>query len=372
MAKRFYIIAGEASGDLHGANLIKALRAIDPAVEVRAWGGDRMAAAGAQVVKHIRDLAFMGFTEVVMNLRTILRNMRFCKDDIAAWEPDAVVLVDYPGFNLRIAEHAHALGITVFYYISPQLWAWKAGRVEKVRRFVDRMFVILPFEKQWYAERGVDVDFVGHPLLDAIADEGTRPLSPLPADDGRPVIALLPGSRRQEIQRMLPVMVGAARSFADHRLVVAAAPAIPPELYAPLIGDAPATLVFERTYDVLRTAKAALVTSGTATLETALFGVPEVVCYKGGGLSVAIARSVVKVPFISLVNLIMEREVVPELIQSGLTVPRLRQALERIVRDGAARSRMLSELADLRAKLGGPGASEKAARLMWTSIHRTA
>ena len=371
-ARRLYIIAGEASGDLHGANLIKALKAIEPSVEVRAWGGDRMAAAGAGVVKHIRELAFMGFTEVLMNLRTILRNIRFCRDDIAAWKPDAVILVDYPGFNLRIAEYAHGLGIKVFYYISPQLWAWKAGRVEKVRRFVDRMFVILPFEQQWYAERGVDVDFVGHPLLDAIEQEGTRPLEPLPGEDGRPVIALLPGSRRQEIHSMLPVMVAAARTFTDHRIVVAAAPAIPRTFYEPMLVDANATLVVDRTYDVLRTAKAALVTSGTATLETALFGVPEVVCYKGGALSMAIARRVVSVPFISLVNLIMEREVVRELIQSDLTERNLREGLDRILNGPGERDRIKAELMELKRRLGGAGASAKTAERMWKILHQTA
>ena len=372
MSKRLYIIAGEASGDLHGANLIKALRAIDPGIEVRAWGGDRMAAAGAEVVKHIGELAFMGFTEVVMNLRTILRNMRFCKEDIAAWKPDAVILIDYPGFNLRIAEYAHGLGIKVFYYISPQLWAWKAGRVEKVRRFVDRMFVILPFEKQWYAERGVEVDFVGHPLLDAIEEEGTRPLTPLPGDDGRPVIALLPGSRRQEIASMLPVMLAAAKSFADHRMVVAAAPAIPADFYTPLLGSSAATIIAGRTYDLLRTAKAALVTSGTATLETALFGVPEVVCYKGGAVSVAIARRVVNVPFISLVNLIMEKEVVKELIQSDLNERNLRMELDRLLNRPEERQRIMNELVELKRRAGGAGASAKTARLMWTILHQPA
>lgn len=368
MPRRIYIIAGEASGDLHGANLVKALKRIDPSLEVRAWGGDRMADAGTEVIKHIRELAFMGFTEVLLNLRTIARNLRFCRQDIAAWKPDAVVLIDYPGFNLRIAEHAHALGIKVIYYISPQLWAWKAGRVEKIRRHVDRMLVILPFEKEWYARHGLDVDFVGHPLLDAIAEEGTHPLPPLPGDDGRPVIALLPGSRRQEIERMLPVMLDASRSFTSHRAVVAAAPAIPEPFYRGIMRGNEATLLIDRTYDLLRTAHAALVTSGTATLETALFGVPEAVCYQGGALSVAIARRVIKVPYISLVNLIMEREVVREFIQRGMNAAALRVELDRLLNDAPYRARIEADLGELRSRLGGSGASDKAAALVWKSL----
>lgn len=369
MGRRLYVIAGEASGDLHGANLIKALKRIDPALEVRAWGGDRMAGAGAQVVKHIRDLAFMGFAEVLMNLRTIARNLRACKEDIAAWRPDAVVLIDYPGFNLRIAGFAHGLGIKVIYYISPQLWAWKAGRVEQVRRSVDRMICILPFEQAWYAGRGVQVDYVGHPLLDAIEEEGTRPLVPLPGDDPRPVIALLPGSRRQEITRMLPVMLAAAERFPDHRAVVAAAPAVPGSLYAGLMRGSGATLVTGRTYDLLRQARAALVTSGTATLETALLGVPEVVCYSGNAFSYAIARRIVKVPFISLVNLIMEREVVRELIQGEMTTEAVAGELDSLLHDAGRRQRMIDDLRHLRDTLGGPGASEKAARVLWKNVY---
>ena len=370
MAKRLYIIAGEASGDLHGANLVRAIRLIDPAVEVRAWGGDRMAAAGAEVVKHISELAFMGFTEVVMNLRTITRNLRQCEHDIETWKPDAVVLIDYPGFNLRIAKHAHRLGIKVIYYIGPQLWAWKAGRVETIKRVVDRMMVILPFEKDWYARHGVQVDFVGHPLLDAIAEEGTHPLEPLPGDDGRPVIALLPGSRMQEITRMLPVMLRASAPFTQYRSVVAAAPSIPPEAYGELMRGTAATLLQDRTYDLLRCATAAVVTSGTATLESALFGVPEVVCYKGGGLSFAIAKQLVKVPFISLVNLIMEREVVKELVQTNMNESSVRAELDRLLNEATYRTRIIADLDELKVRLGGAGASQKAASLLWKSLEQ--
>lgn len=382
MGKRIYIIAGEASGDLHGGNLVRELYNVsrsdpssasgsdrpDTPLQIRAWGGDRMAAAGAEVVKHYRDLAFMGFTQVVMNLRTILRNIDVCKADIAAYKPDLLVLIDYPGFNLRIAEWAHGQGIPVHYYISPQVWAWKKGRVHTIKRVVDRMYVILPFEQDWYARYGYQVEFVGHPLLDAIDREGRTPLLPLPGDDGRPVVALLPGSRRQELARMLPLMVAVSRRFPQVRFVMAAAPSLPEELYTAAIGNAPITLVKGRTYDLLRHARAALVTSGTATLETALFGVPEVVCYKSGALNVWIARRLVDIKFISLVNLIMDREVVRELIQGELTVDSLSAELERLLADGPYRGRMLADLAELRDRLGGPGASAKVASMLWKSL----
>jgi lipid-A-disaccharide synthase len=383
MGKRLYIIAGEASGDLHGGNLVRELFKAgrsDPSsasasdrqdlpLTIRAWGGDRMAAAGAEVVKHYRDLAFMGFTQVVMNLRTILRNIETCKKDIEAFRPDALILIDYPGFNLRIAEWAHGKGIQVHYYISPQVWAWKKGRVHTIKKVVDRMYVILPFEKPWYANYGLDVDFVGHPLLDAIEQEGRSPLTALPGDDGRPVVALLPGSRRQEIARMLPLMVAISMRFPQHRFVLAAAPAVPDEVYTQGIGDAPITVVKDRTYDVLRSARAALVTSGTATLETALFGVPEVVCYSGSALNVWIAKRLVDIRFISLVNLIMDREVVRELIQSDLTLENLSAELERLLQEGSYRTRMQGDLRELQQRLGGPGASARVATAVWKSLH---
>ncbi|MCB0763895.1 MAG: lipid-A-disaccharide synthase [Flavobacteriales bacterium] len=372
MGKRVYIIAGEASGDLHGGNLTKALFAAAHAdgkeLLVRAWGGDRMAAAGAEVVKHYRDLAFMGFTQVIMNLRTILRNIAVCKEDIVRFKPDALVLIDYPGFNLRIAEWAHEQGIAVHYYISPQVWAWKKGRVHTIKRVVDRMYVILPFEQEWYAQHGMEVEFVGHPLLDAIEQEGRAPLTALPGDDGRPVIALLPGSRYQEISRILPLMIRVVRHYPGYRAVLAAAPSVPDAVYAELIGDAAVDVVKGRTYDVLRSAHSALVTSGTATLETALFGVPEVVCYAGGAINYWLARRLVDIEFISLVNLIMGREVVRELIQADLTETGIRDELDRLIVQGPYRRKMLEDLADLRAKLGGPGASEKVASAVWKSL----
>lgn len=392
--RRLYIIAGEASGDLHGGNLIAELFRLSGGwrlasgasasdadaplttnhsrLLIRAWGGDRMAVAGAEVVKHYRELAFMGFTQVIMNLRTILRNIQRCKEDIAAFKPDAVVLIDYPGFNLRIADWAKAQGIQVFYYISPQLWAWKENRIAIVKRAVDRMFCILPFEKDWYAQRGVDVDFVGHPLLDELSETSSLPRSRgevFSEQYSRNLpIALLPGSRTQEITRMLPVMLDAARHFPNERFVVAAAPSVPMDLYRELIGDAPAEVVTGKTYDLLRQAKAAVVTSGTATLETALFGVPEVVCYSGSAINVWLARRLVKVKFISLVNLIMDREVVRELVQQDMNAGAIRQELERLLNDAPYRDRMIADLGALRAKLGGPGASARTAELVWKSL----
>ncbi len=365
MGKRLYVIAGEASGDLHGGNLICELLKLDPAMEVRAWGGDRMQAAGANVVKHYRDLAFMGFTQVVLNLRTILGNIKACKADIMRFKPDAVVLIDYPGFNLRIAEFAHANGIKVFYYISPQVWAWKAGRVKAIRRDVDCMFVILPFEKEWYAGRGMHVEFVGHPLLDALPMHA--PATSAGAEE-KPVVALLPGSRIQEIAKMLPVMLSTVKHFPDHVFKVAAAPSVPIQFYRDLIGNTPVELVSDGTYPLLQKARAALVTSGTATLETALIGTPLAVCYSGGAVNVWLAKRFINVKFISLVNLIMEREVVRELIQGELTAKELHKELDRLLNDDAYRSRMLADLEALRSALGGPGASAHVADRLWKSL----
>jgi len=380
---RIFIIAGEASGDLHGANLVRELMRVSAehgrskdgaaasSLVVQGWGGDRMAAEGVQLLKHYRELAFMGFTQVLLNLRTILRNIRLCKEQIAAFKPDVLLLIDYPGFNLRIADWAHAQGIRVVYYISPQLWAWKENRITTVKRAVDRMLVILPFEQEWYAERGVHVDFVGHPLLDEIANTGAAATGDEVRAADAP-IALLPGSREQEITRMLPAMLAAAAHFPGERFVVAAAPSVPAQLYAELIGSARVEVVAGRTHALLRSAKAAVVTSGTATLETALFGVPEVVCYSGSAINVWLARRLVKVKFISLVNLIMDRAVVPELIQHDMNAERIRAELQRLLHDTAHRARMVADLQDLRVRLGGPGASARAARLVWKSLNEPA
>lgn len=362
----YYIIAGEASGDLHASNLMKNLKQLDPSASFRCWGGDLMKTEGAELVKHYRELAFMGFTEVVMNLRTILRNIDTCKKDLLQHKPDALVLVDYPGFNLRIAEFARSNGIKVFYYISPQVWAWKQSRVQKIKRTVDRMFVILPFEKDFYRKFDYEVDFVGHPLLDAIEGKNkTSFLEFVTANrmDGRPLVALLPGSRRQEISVMLPVMINVSRKFKECQFVIAGAPSVPKEFYDNLTRETGIQVLFGKTYDLLQHATAALVTSGTATLETAIFEVPEVVCYKGGAISFMIARQLVKVKFISLVNLIMGREVVKELVQQDLTDKNLEHELRRILSDDV-RKKMKQDFSELKQKLGSSGASRNTAELI--------
>ncbi|PPK88328.1 lipid-A-disaccharide synthase [Neolewinella xylanilytica] len=354
---RYYLIAGEASGDLHGSRLVAALRALDPEAEIRAWGGELMEQAGATVVKHYRDLAFMGFVEVIRNLPTILANFRACKRDIESFRPDRLVLIDYPGFNLRMAKWARRAGLDISYYISPQIWAWHTSRVKQVRANVDRMLVILPFETDFYAEHGVQATFVGHPLLDVVQDRPARP---------REHIALLPGSRKQEISSSLPRMLAAAARLPEHDYVVAGAPGQDEGFYRTLLAesDGPPRLRFVsgRTYDVLAGAKAALVTSGTATLETALFGVPQVVCYRGSRLNYWLARKLVasRIQFISLVNLVMDREVVTELIQDDFTAERLTQELKKIIA-GPLRDRQLKDLAQLRQTLGEGGAAERAA-----------
>jgi lipid-A-disaccharide synthase len=366
---KYYIISGEASGDLHGANLMKELRALDSDAQFRCWGGDLMKAQGAELVKHYRDLAFMGFTEVLMNIRTILRNISFCKNDISEWKPDVIVLIDYPGFNLRIAEFAKQGGLRVFYYISPQIWAWKQSRVHKIKRMVDKMFVILPFEQEFYTRFDYKVDFVGHPLLDAIADRNTHKPSfeafiQKHSLENKPIVALLPGSRKQEISTMLPVMLNIRNDFKDRQFVVAGAPSQGKEFYEQFLKETGVKIIFNETYSLLQQAEAALVTSGTATLETALFGVPEVVCYKGGYISYQIAKRLVKVKYISLVNLIMDREVVKELIQDEFNEETVKAELHRLLNDKAYRSAMLNDLAELQKKLGGMGASRKTAGLM--------
>lgn len=369
---KYYIIAGEASGDLHASNLMKELKVLDSAATFRAWGGDLMQEQGANLVKHYRDLAFMGFTEVLMNIRTILRNIDFCKKDLLANRPDVLILVDYPGFNLRIAEFAHANGIKVFYYISPTVWAWKANRVYKIKECVDKMFVILPFEKPFYAKYDCDVDFVGHPLLDAVEQYNTQ-IAPLSVKTEKPVIALLPGSRKQEIKRMLPLMLKMKDKYPGYQFVIAGAPSQPKSYYMNFIKDSGVPIVFGETYPLLQKATAALVTSGTATLEAALFNVPEVVCYKGGAISIAIARKLVgsHMKYISLVNLIMDKEIVRELIQADLNEKSLAEELDKLLAP-ASRKIMLDQYAELKAFMGGGGASKKIAELMMTYMNKKA
>lgn len=370
---KYYIIAGEASGDLHASNLVKQLRQIDSSAELRGWGGDLMKSQGVDVVKHYRDLAFMGFTEVIANLGTILRNLETCKNDLMLFQPDALILVDYPGFNLRIAKFAHDIGLKVFYYISPQVWAWKQSRVHKIKITVDKMFVILPFEKEFYQRFGYDVTFVGHPLLDAIEQTTIAPdfrqkwLSENKLSN-KPVIALLPGSRKQEISVVLPVMLSVIDDFKEHQFVIAAAPSVPAEFYTALVKDTDVTIVFGESYNLLRVAEAALVTSGTATLETALFNVPEVVCYRGGFISYHIAKQLVKIKYISLVNLILDKPAVKELIQTEFNAEQVKVELKKILFDNAYRTAMKQNFIELKEKLGGGGASAKTAQDIYSIL----
>ncbi len=357
---KYYIIAGEASGDLHGGNLIKALHKKDDKADIRCWGGDKMQAAGATLVKHYRDLAFMGFVEVIANLRTILRNIDFCKKDLLAYHPDVLVLIDYPGFNLRIAEWARQQELKIVYYISPQVWAWKANRVKKIKRDVDKMLVILPFEKDYYQDKwNYEVTYVGHPLTEVIQQEKEQ--VPVKKLSDKPVIALLPGSRKQEIKVKLPVMLGMVERFPQYQFVVAQAPAQPDSLYKELIGDKNVLIANNQTYNLLKQATAALVTSGTATLETALFGVPEVVCYKGNPVSFWLATKLVDVKYISLVNLIMDKEVIKELIQDDFNETKLETELSKVLKDEGFHRQLMKDYASLWDKLGTYSTSELAA-----------
>ena len=368
---KYYIIAGEASGDLHASNLMKALKKIDSEAVFRYWGGDLMQQEGGTLVKHYRDLAFMGFSEVIANLRTILRNISSCKQDIEKFAPDALIFVDYPGFNLRIAKWAKKKKISIHFYISPQIWAWKENRIKEIKRDVDEMYVILPFEKDFYEKKhDYKVHFVGHPLLDAIQKKSTVH----PVDfrktwnlDSRPVIALLPGSRKQEISKILEIMLTITDDFKDYQFVIAGAPSQEEEFYQKYIRKKNVHLVMNRTYDVLEISTAALVTSGTATLETALFKVPEVVCYKGSFISYHIAKRIINLDYISLVNLIMEREVVKELIQNEFNRKNLKRELQKILTE-EHRKKIFSDYFELEQKLGGPGASAKTAQLIYNRI----
>lgn len=364
---RYYIISGEASGDLHASNLMKALKKEDTHTDFRFWGGDLMKEVGGTMVKHYRELAFMGFSEVFMNLRTILNNIKYCKQDILEYAPDALILVDYPGFNLRIAEFAKKKNITVHYYISPQIWAWKESRIKKIKRDVDHMYVILPFEKDFYEKKhNYPVHFVGHPLLDAIANR--KPINPkVFAKENnlsdKPIVALLPGSRKQEIAKMLAVMIKMAPKFPDHQFVIAGAPSQELDFYKKFLNSEDIAIVENKTYDLLSVSTAALVTSGTATLETALFKVPEVVCYKGSEISYQIGKRLVSIKFISLVNLILDKEVVTELIQEEFNETNLENELFKIL-DHKYREEMFDQYYQLERKLGGKGASEKTAKLI--------
>ncbi len=365
---KYYIIAGEASGDLHGSNLIKALKIQDREAEVRCWGGDLMQEAGGKLVKHYKEMAFMGFLEVLFNLNAIFINIKFCKDDILTFQPDAIIFIDYSGFNLRIAKWAKENRFRTNYYISPQIWASREGRIEKIKATIDHMYVILPFEKEFYEKKhNLPVHFVGHPLLDAISN---RPhlneaafRSENKLDLKKNIIALLPGSRKQEVQKMLSLMISLTGDFSDYEFVIAGAPSLDSEFYSPFLKDTNVKLIQNKTYDLLSISTAALVTSGTATLETALFRVPQVVCYKANWISYQIAKRIITLEFISLVNLIMQQEVVKELIQDTFTKKNLKKELELIL-SGESRAKQLVAYDELIKKLGGTGASQMAATLI--------
>lgn len=368
---KYYIIAGEASGDLHGSNLIKELRALDASADIRCWGGDLMQAAGATLVKHYRDLAYMGFIEVVMNLKTILGNLKFCKEDIEQYQPDVIIFIDYPGFNLRITEWAKLKGYKTVFYISPQVWAWKESRVPKMKATIDKMMVILPFEKDYYKNKwNWDVEYVGHPLVKVIEEEKKKPLTEKLS--GKEVIALLPGSRKQEILKKLPIMLEVSKAFPQYQFVVAQAPGQEDSFYKTIL--APYTnvsAVRNQTYNLLKQSKAALVTSGTATLETALFGVPEVVCYKASNISYQIGKRLIKIKYISLVNLIMDKLVVTELIQSELTAKKLSGQLNELLNNPIRQNQLKVDYEALKNLLSAGGdASARAAKSIYEFVNR--
>ena len=364
---KYYIIAGEASGDLHGSNLMKALYEEDPQAEIRFWGGDLMQKAGGTLVKHYRELAFMGFVEVIFNLKTILSNINFCKKDITYFQPDVIIFIDYPGFNMRIAKWAKELNYKTHYYISPQIWAWKENRIKAIKEDVDKMFVILPFEKSFYEDKHhFPVDFVGHPLIDAIQNQPAFDEAIFRKENElseKPIIAVLPGSRKQEITKMLSLMLSVVDDFQDYQFVIAGAPSQDYEFYQQFITNKNIKFISNKTYDLLRSSTAALVTSGTATLETALFKVPEVVCYKGSWASYQIAKRIITLKYISLVNLIMDEEVVTELIQNECNPKRIKEELQKLL-EPDYREKLLKNYDILEQKLGGIGASNKTAKLI--------
>jgi len=361
---RYFIIAGEQSGDLHGSNLVKELIIADDKAEIYCWGGDLMEEAGATLLMHYRKMAFMGFVAVVKNIRSISKNLTLCKQQITEYRPDVIILIDYPGFNLRIAEFARKNGLRIFYYISPKLWAWNEKRVEKIRKYIDRMYIIFPFEVGFYKKHGIEVSYRGNPLVDEIESKVSAfpdktILNKSLGIEGKPVIAILAGSRRNEVELILPEMIKIVHHFPDYQFVLAGVKNLPDELYLKIIGNRPVKLIKEKTYEILNSASAALVASGTATLEAALLNVPQVVCYKGDFFSMIIAWMVIKVKFISLVNLIMDGEVVKELVQYSLTEKNIISELNAILPGGDKREKMLSDYKGLNEILGPAGASKR-------------
>jgi lipid-A-disaccharide synthase len=370
---KYYIIAGEASGDLHGSNLMKSIYQEDNEADIRFWGGDLMQNVGGTLVKHYKELAFMGFLEVVLNLKTILNNIKICKKDIETFQPDVIIFIDYPGFNMRIAKWAKERNIPTHYYISPQIWAWKENRIKAIKRDVDYMYVILPFEKDFYEKKhNFLVSFVGHPLIDAINDRVEVDKDEFRKQhnlDAKPIIALLPGSRKQEIKKMLSGMLAIVKSFPDYQFVIAGAPSQDFSFYEPFLKKDNVHFISNKTYDLLSVSHAALVTSGTATLETALFKVPEVVCYKGSWVSYQIAKRIITLKYISLVNLIMDKEVVKELIQDDFNAKNLKKELTKIL-VGEERKKMIENYTVLEQKLGGIGASSVTAKKIVSTLKK--
>ncbi|MEI6866797.1 lipid-A-disaccharide synthase [Flavicella sp.] len=366
---KYYIIAGEASGDLHASNMMKSLKKQDREAEFRFWGGDLMEEVGGTLVKHYKELSFMGFIEILMNLPTILGNVKFCKKDIASYQPDVLIFIDYSGFNLRIAKWAKEQGFKTNYYISPQVWASRAKRVVDIKRDIDNMYVILPFEKEFYKKHDFDVNFVGHPLIDAISNRKVMDEVCFRKENKlnkKPIIALLPGSRKQEITKMLSVMLSLVDEYKEYQFVIAGAPSQEFEFYNTFIYTNNVSFVANKTYDLLSIAKVAIVASGTATLETALFKIPQIVCYKSSSISYQIAKKIITLKYISLVNLIMDREVVKELIQNDFNKINLKIELNKIL-EVDFRNEILKNYAVLEEKLGGSGASEKVAYLLYNA-----
>jgi len=364
---KFFVIAGEASGDMHGANLIHAIKQLAPNATFQGFGGERMKNEGVKILRSLDKLNFMGFLEVVKNLGSVRENFKVCKKAMTENPPDSIILIDYPGFNLRMAKWAKQRGIRVFYYISPQVWAWKENRVEKMKKHIDRLMVILPFEKKFFAQRGMDVDFVGHPLIDEILKKNSK-FENGNSKGKKKIIALLPGSRKQEIKHILPEMLKVQKHFSDHQFIIGKAPGMDISFYQNEFDLGNATVSNEGTYRLLAHSKAALVTSGTATLETGLLKVPQIVCYKASGISVQIARRIIKVPYISLVNLILNRPVVKELIQQELNTKTLTFELNRLLKDENAIKTIQEDYNQLWNKLGSGGASERAAKLIVEDI----
>ena len=369
---RYYIIAGEASGDLHGSNLIKAIKAKDPHAVIQCWGGDLMEAAGGKLVKHYRTLAFMGFVEVLLNIRTILSNIKFCKKEIETFKPDVLICIDYPGFNLRIAKWAKSKGLKVVYFIAPQVWAWKENRVPAMRASIDRLLCILPFEKQYFKDRwNWEVDYIGHPLMQVLESQNNL-AHPLPQIADEKIRGLLPGSRKQEIIKKLPKMLSVVDAFPAYHFAIAQAPGLDDDWFSSLVpANKNVHIVKGNTYALLHHSVAALVTSGTATLETALLGVPEIVCYKGNPITLALAKRFVKIKFIALVNLIMNKEVVKELIQEDLNKKNLVQELSLLLEDENKKAQIKADYQMLKEQLyTGQSATDVAAEIIQEELSK--